>query len=1065
MKSWLSKIASPKTIALASLLLGSASLEAKTIYVNELVAGGNKNGTSWANAYQFLRDAVEAAAAGDSIYVAKGTYYPDDGATGVFGDREMAFEFTKAGVAVYGGFAGTETSLSQRNITANPTILSGRIWGVLPAALKDYSSLHVNLVSASTIFDGVTVTGGNANGSLSWTYPRDPFYDQGGAFYVTGGSTLTLRNCTITDNASMEYGGAIMMEAGNGVVAASDTTFSANTVTSFHLSTFNVAGGAVYGNVNATNCKFDANVVTGNPIDSDTAPTTAIARGGAIFGDVTALSCTFSANRAVSSGTENTSSFASGGAIDGDSITLTKCIFTTNGSANVVSYGGAVVGNAINAVNCAFSTNTTTGGYTPNDFIGIGGGGAIYSGGGNSNLTNSVFVSNSSGYRGGAVTMHAPGDNTSSMVIANCTFVDNAAPQTPALGTVTPHLAAGGAALNVQGIVRIVNNVFWNSAATATTLNLINVMKRGVLRNSTGNYPTTSAFAQNLVRNGLASITEQPEGDRFLGADADNIVTGDPAFEVPADFDGVDNLFLTKDDGLRIKSTSAAIGTARTATITYQNFLTKDVQDIDDDGNITESLPADAGGFIRVQNTYVDMGAYENGGALHVGDIRLEVPLGTALPKGTGIVDFGTVLGVGVTKTIFIKNIGVANLTNLVVTMTGANQTDYTITQPFLTKVPAGGSTSFDLTFTPKAEGIRTVSIQVASSDPDDSPYTFNVTGDGKIADIAVEQPVGTNLVDGTAVVNFGDISTNSTSSKTFTIKNTGLGVLSISAINVAGANASDFKAFLPAVKLVNSGASTTFRVDFTPKAVGARSATLSIINNDPDAEGSFDINLTGTATDDPEIKVAQPASSELTTGGSRSYGSVKRGLIFAKDFTITNVGVKPLSNIAVSISGDADFSLVKPTVSQLNAGENVKFKVSFKPSSLGLKSAIVKIKSNDADENPFVINVSGTGISASSAARIALESVVKKSSSLVQEDGGTVTVRTTADGLSYLVLTIEKSSGLALGNRRVEVSGNLVDWYSGKKHTKVLVDDDSTLRVQDKTPVTPTKKRYIRLK
>ena len=1059
MKSWLSKIASPKTIALASLLLGSASLEAKTIYVNELVAGGNKNGTSWANAYQFLRDAVEAAAAGDSIYVAKGTYYPDDGATGVFGDREMAFEFTKAGVAVYGGFAGTETSLSQRNITANPTILSGRIWGVLPVALKDYSSLHVNLVSASTIFDGVTVTGGNANGSLTWTYPRDEFYDQGGAFYVTGGSTLTLRNCTITDNSSMEFGGAVMLEGGNGLVSASNTTFSANTVTSFHLSTFNVAGGAVYGNVNATNCKFEGNIVTGNPVDSDTAPTTAIARGGAIFGDVTALSCTFSGNRAVSSGTENTSSFASGGAIDGDTITLTKCVFTTNGSANVVSYGGAVVGSAINAVNCAFSANTTTGGFTQNDAIGVGGGGAIYSGNGNSNLTNCVFSANTSGYRGGAVTMHAPGDNSSSMVIANCTFHENQAPPTTGLTT------AGGAAVAVQGIVRIVNNVFWNTTVTTNFNNLINVMKRGVLRNSTGNYPTTSAFAQNLVRNGTASITEQPEGDRYLGADADNIVTGLPEFNTPAVPAGVDGIFLTDDDGLRIKSTSAALGSARTASITYQNFLPKDVQDIDEDGNITEALPADAGGYVRVQSNYVDMGAYEFGDLLHIGDIQIEAPLNTVLLDGVKDLDFGTVLGVGVKRTIYIKNTGVANLTNLVVSMTGVNQSDFTITQPFLTKIPAGGVTTFDLTFTPKAEGTRTVNIQVSSNDPDENPYIFKVVGDGKIADIAVEQPAGTNLVDGTAVVNFGGISTNSTSSKTFTIKNTGLGVLSISAINVAGANASDFKAFLPEVKLVNPGSSTTFRVDFTPKAVGTRNATLSIVNNDPDAEGSFDINLTGTATDNPEIKVAQPASSELTTGGSRSYGSVKRGLIFAKDFTITNVGVKPLKDIAVSISGDADFSLVKPTVSQLNSGENVKFKVSFKPSSLGLKTAVVKIKSNDADENPFVINVSGTGISASSAAKIALESVVKKSNSLVQDDGGTVTVRTTADGLSYLVLTVEKSSDWALSNRRVEVSGNLVDWYSGKKHTKVLVDDDSTLRVQDKTPVSPSKKRYIRLK
>jgi hypothetical protein len=50
-------------------------------------------------------------------------------------------------------------------------------------------------------------------------------------------------------------------------------------------------------------------------------------------------------------------------------------------------------------------------------------------------------------------------------------------------------------------------------------------------------------------------------------------------------------------------------------------------------------------------------------------------------------------------------------------------------------------------------------------------------------------------------------------------------------------------------------------------------------------------------------------------------------------------------------------------------------------------------------------------------------------------------------------------------GQPVVEVSPNLVDWFSGPRHTTILQDDPLWFRVRDDTPVTIGNKRFIRVK
>ncbi|MES2923138.1 MAG: hypothetical protein V4819_16395 [Verrucomicrobiota bacterium] len=69
------------------------------------------------------------------------------------------------------------------------------------------------------------------------------------------------------------------------------------------------------------------------------------------------------------------------------------------------------------------------------------------------------------------------------------------------------------------------------------------------------------------------------------------------------------------------------------------------------------------------------------------------------------------------------------------------------------------------------------------------------------------------------------------------------------------------------------------------------------------------------------------------------------------------------------------------------------------------------------------------------------------------------------AGGKKYRAIVVSKAPQSAEQHQIVEVSSNLVDWSSGRKHTTIVRDDDRFLMVRDNTPITLGTKRYIRLK
>jgi predicted outer membrane repeat protein len=180
------------------------SISLNPVHVDS-AAGGSATGTTWADAYPSLQDALRATVlSGVEIWVAEGIHYPDAGAGQIAGDRTASF-MLRDGVALYGGFDGTETELAARRPHAVETVLSGNIQ---QDDTNENNSYHVLLADASaipltssTLVDGFTITGGYADGSNEDS--------SGGGFLCRGGAHPSFSHCRFRENFAEDSGGAV----------------------------------------------------------------------------------------------------------------------------------------------------------------------------------------------------------------------------------------------------------------------------------------------------------------------------------------------------------------------------------------------------------------------------------------------------------------------------------------------------------------------------------------------------------------------------------------------------------------------------------------------------------------------------------------------------------------------------------------------------------------------------------------------------------------------------------------------------------------------------------------
>jgi hypothetical protein len=365
------------------------------------------------------------------------------------------------------------------------------------------------------------------------------------------------------------------------------------------------------------------------------------------------------------------------------------------------------------------------------------------------------------------------------------------------------------------------------------------------------------------------------------------------------------------------------------------------------------------------------------------GSTPTSIASGDASPSTTDWTDFGQVNnGVATTRTFTIQNTGAStlNITGAI-TFSGGQAANYSATVPTLTAIPPGGSATFVVTLTPSGTGTRATTISIPNDDAtgSENPYTFALTSNSNAHEINITGGAGpTNIGSGSAAsvargTDFGSIGVSTgTVIRTFTIESTGNSnsFITVGAITFSGTNAADFSVTTSPAATVTGGTTTTFQVTFNPSAVGLRTATISIVNNDTN-ENPYTFDLQGTGTEQ-EINVlgnattiadgdTTPTLTDNTDFDLVNYTSGTKTITY----TIQNTGGDTLTIGAFTLSGThlVDFTLdTTLTSASVAPGGSTTFSITFDPSALGLRTAAISFVNNDANENPYNFNIQGRG-------------------------------------------------------------------------------------------------------
>lgn len=365
-------------------------------------AAATADGRTWATAMPDLQAALAAAEVGGGgiIWVTAGTYLPTAGT-----DRAQSFKL-RLGVALYGGFIGTETTLDQRDWEKYPTVLSGDI-GKSGVATDNVYSIVTGANNA--VLDGFTISGGYAldgggPGGPAGSGPPPSGTRPGGTGAPGAGGPIHITPQTVLSGPGRGSGAGIMIYQCAPVIR--NCTFSGNTCDG--------KGGAIYNDFGCSptlaNCLFTGNRAPG---------------GGALGNDGGSapllVHCTFSGNEATQEGAAlyQGTGPANNPIVSGCILWGNRCAEGPADNSDHVLIGEDQVGVRSVMADCVFEANEAR----------WRGGAAMFDYGARPRLSKCHFTNNQSGCHGGALAMVSRASQLENTIacLTDCTFEANRA--------------------------------------------------------------------------------------------------------------------------------------------------------------------------------------------------------------------------------------------------------------------------------------------------------------------------------------------------------------------------------------------------------------------------------------------------------------------------------------------------------------------------------------------------------------------------------------------------------------------------------------------------------------
>ncbi|KUJ59173.1 hypothetical protein AR687_24510, partial [Flavobacteriaceae bacterium CRH] len=314
---------------------------------------------------------------------------------------------------------------------------------------------------------------------------------------------------------------------------------------------------------------------------------------------------------------------------------------------------------------------------------------------------------------------------------------------------------------NPTDVLDLVNdgsiNITTGTGIETTTGSTINNLACGKITMTAGDYKnagTTTNAGSIAISNALNNTgTFTNTGVLKYGTLTGNAISGTdfvtvnnsplPIFTYGATFSGTIDGIFTDVAGTIVAGTFVAPNTFTASAIVPAGVQTLYAKFTPNGGACSHILP------FTYDNPFPEINIKGNGVSIANNDTT---------PSTTDDTDFGSVnTNTGtIVKTFTIENTG-AGFLNLsgtpLVSISGANASDFTISILPNSSVATGGSTTFEITFAPSIGGLETATVTIANNDADESTYTFSIQGIGCNIGItagAITNPSTCSATDGT---------------------------------------------------------------------------------------------------------------------------------------------------------------------------------------------------------------------------------------------------------------------------------------------------------------------------